>query len=350
MSAWVYLVSQFSHEALLFEALLIFGLIIVYSTFWLLSKRRYGSVKTAVPSGVVKAHLNELIQDAEKLRAQLFGILYQGGGETPLSTGEPSVSVHPSHAPSHFAPASASADPDPQLGQRISELEAKIKEQLSVISKVETDKSALAAEIEKLKSIKPAESSGGGGGDVDGLKAKLKELEDRLEEYSIIEDDLANLKRLQQENAALKKQIAAGGAATPTAATPVAAAAVAEAAVASPSPAPEAQAAAPAAPVAEVAAANPSAASPTDAQLGALASDVEKSIASAVTPAASPEPAVNVAPPADVAAAPAAPAGASAVDPSAAATPAATQAAAPAEPPKADADDLLKEFEKMLNS
>src|SRR6185437_13812316 len=85
-SPWVYLFSKFTSEALLFEALIIFTLIALYSAFWLLRKRKYGVVETQVPASVVKYYLNELIVDAEQLRAQLFGLLSGGGiSATPLA-------------------------------------------------------------------------------------------------------------------------------------------------------------------------------------------------------------------------------------------------------------------------
>ena len=69
----------------------------------------------------------------------------------------------------------------------------------------------------------PGHASGGGADPV-ALAAVTKErdeLKDKLQEYSIIEDDLANLKRLQQENEQLKKSLEASGGTVPEAAAPV---------------------------------------------------------------------------------------------------------------------------------
>src|SRR4051812_37142033 len=80
MSAWIYLFSKFSSEALLLEALFISLLIAGYAAFWILRKRRLGAIRAAdVPAPLVKAYLSELIGDAQVLRTQLFGLLGGNG-------------------------------------------------------------------------------------------------------------------------------------------------------------------------------------------------------------------------------------------------------------------------------
>src|SRR5258708_38333401 len=81
MTSWVYLFSKFTPEALLFEALFICLLFASYTGFWILRKRRLGSSDTLVPASVVRVYLNEMIGDAESLRAQLFGLLSGTGIE-----------------------------------------------------------------------------------------------------------------------------------------------------------------------------------------------------------------------------------------------------------------------------
>jgi altronate dehydratase len=72
------------------------------------------------------------------------------------------------------------------------------------------------AKIKELEALL-AQSKSGGGGDAT-LKSELKmvskerdDLRDRLKEFEVIADDLANLKRLQQENDQLRKSLAAQG-------------------------------------------------------------------------------------------------------------------------------------------
>lgn len=53
------------------------------------------------------------------------------------------------------------------------------------------------------------------------VSKERNDLRDRLKEFEIIADDLANLKRLQQENEQLKRSLAAQGQAIPASAAPV---------------------------------------------------------------------------------------------------------------------------------
>lgn len=97
----------------------------------------------------------------------------------------------------------------------------------------------LSKEIAALREqIKSATSAGGDGSapaisdaELKDLKAKLEEMQARLAEYEIIEDDIADLSQFKEENARLKAEIddlknrlANAGTAAPAAAAPVAAA------------------------------------------------------------------------------------------------------------------------------
>ena len=98
----------------------------------------------------------------------------------------------------------------------------------------------LKQEVQSLQ-VKLQEAQAAGSGNEE-LVSELETLRERLKEYEIIEEDLANLKRLQQENDQLKAEIAAlkKGGAAPAPAAP---------APAAPAPTPEPQkAATPAAP------------------------------------------------------------------------------------------------------
>ncbi|MGK5082160.1 hypothetical protein WDW37_02560 [Bdellovibrionota bacterium FG-1] len=340
MASWIYLFSKFTPEALLFELLFIFTLCASYAAFWILKKRKYGVLGPQPSTNLVKGVLTELIVDAEQLRIQLFGLL--AGDEIPAVsitalrvTGGSFAATTPV-VPMTAAPADSSAR-DPHAVAQLAALEAAISEQAQAMEEIVADKARLetelaAAKVSGSKAGAPNASAGNS-----ELQEKIKMLEAKLAEYSVIEDDLANLKRLQQENAQLKAQLATKGstAATPLAAAPVAAMDPTAAAQATADAALEAamaaQEAAPAAPTAATPA--PVAPAPVDDSVNfeALVDQVEKSIQQA--PAAAP-----------VMAAPAAPAPAAAPTPPPAATPAPPPPAA-----KSDAD-LVAEFEKMLNS
>lgn len=233
-NSWVYLFSKFTAEALLFEALAITLLSAGYAAFWILRKRQHGVIqRPEMPSGVVKGYLNELIFDAEQLRAQLFGLLASTGVHVaaPAATTGASTTV-------------TTVIQDPEILKKVSLLEGKMAEQAKAMDSIVADKARIEKELQEART--KGGSPGGPDPMVPKLQEKIQSLEGKLAEYSIIEDDLANLKRLQQENAQLKSQLAQGAAAAPA---PVAAAPAAPAAKAS---APKAAAPAPAPQPAEV--------------------------------------------------------------------------------------------------
>ena len=269
MDSVLHLLSQFTPEALLLEGALFLLLLAGYAAFWLLSKRRLGVIQTAVPSGVIKIYLNELIEDAERLRAQLFGILRAAGVKlsdeemkAALSTGL----LRTAGTVGGTLNIPVTGQPSPALGGQMGDIEKQMTEQARALETLGLEKNRLEQE---LLSLKASGGAGGGGGGNDALIAelqkKIKDLEERLAEYAVIEDDLANLKRLQQENAQLKAALAAGGGAV-------------AAGAAVPAPAPKKEAAAPADPLDDIKLGEPAAAAPvapaeTPAPEAALAED-----------------------------------------------------------------------------
>ena len=134
-------------------------------------------------------------------------------------------------------------------------------------AEIEALKKALAEKDDLIKKMKDSIVEGKSDGKGEALQEKVRDLEARLTEYEIIEDDIADLSMYKEENARLKSElevIKAGG--TPTAAAPAPPPAKVEAkmevAPPSPPPPPAKPAAAPvptppptAAPTQEVAAA-----------------------------------------------------------------------------------------------
>lgn len=197
--------------------------------------------------------------------------------------------------------AGGGASADPKLVEENSKFAAKIQEL-----------TAQLAAAQATASKAGADAGGGGGGNSPELLEKIKQLENRLKEYEIIEDDLANLKKLQQENAELKKSLAGGAGASPAAAaapapTPPPAAAIVEepkppvaAAVVAPEPVVAAPPA-PADPVVDVKKAD------AEANQAAGLEALEKVAQTAAEAPAQPEPTVSaVATPEDAGAPPAA--------------------------------------------
>ena len=199
MGNWVYLFSKFTTEALLFEALAIFLLLGSYASFWVLKKRRLGVLRETVPTGVVKDYLNVLIADAEQLRAQLFGLLASQGIRTDAT---------------RVAMPAMTSPGDPALAAKASQLEARMAEQTRAMDSLMAEKNRIEKDLVAAKAASTTAAPGtpvGSDPMVPKLQEKISSLESRLAEYSVIEDDLANLKRLQQENAQLKAALSGKG-------------------------------------------------------------------------------------------------------------------------------------------
>jgi hypothetical protein len=357
MTSWIYIFSKFTPEALLFEALLICVLISSYAAFWVVRKRRFGAVENEVPASVVKLYLNELIGEAEDMRTQLFGLL-SGGSPRPRHVDGPGPS---------FVVSGDAAD-------KLAALEQKMAQQASAIEKIMSEKATLEKELADARANgASAAPAAAGGEDLQKLQEKCQSLEARLAEYSVIEDDLANLKRLQQENAQLKSQLANGaGAAAAAPAAPAPTPAPAAAAPSAPEPAPAAAptpapvATAPAEPAAPAASADPGADAAAKAMAAAAAADAPSSTVMSQDAIQAMLDSANAGTPAP-AAAPAnefeglvdevekslqpgtPPAGATAAAAAAPTGPAAVETKIEKAPEKTD-EDLIAEFEKMLNS
>jgi hypothetical protein len=191
MESWIYLFSQFTPEALVLELALIFILCGGYAVFWILRKRKFGVVDKVLPSGPVKAYLNELIGNADHLRTQLFGLLSENTEQSALSNNS-------------------------DLGKILSNLELKLDAQGKAIGNLSANGVPMAPRASDAALAPTSDNaSAADSAEYNSLKEKVNHLETRLAEYSIIEDDLANLKRIQQENAELRATLARNGGALP---------------------------------------------------------------------------------------------------------------------------------------
>lgn len=210
---------------------LVFCLMIAY---WFYTRRRMQELKHQIPATVLKNYLDSVIQNSNALKSSLF----RGGG-LEAGIGIPSV------FPTSSLPTGNIADNSEELNRKnaeISSLHSQISnknQQITELEKMLRDRPAgsagdadliakLNSDVTKLKGQLDAAradlaNSGSGGGIeqevVDKLEQEKAELQNRLKEYEIIEEDLANLRRLQQENdqlkATLEKMKAAPAAAAP---------------------------------------------------------------------------------------------------------------------------------------
>ncbi len=220
------------------------GLLIIITTLimwlWFANRRKYHNLKHQIPAHVVKNYLDSIIQNSTSLKSSLF----RGGG---LDVSIPSVM--PLQGLGGGDGIALSGAPSTALMEELNHKKALISQleaQLSALqnanrdleSKYASSQAALAAAEAKIKELEAllAQLRNGSTSGDEALKAELKmvtkerdEIRDRLKEFEIISDDLANLKRLQQENEQLKRSLAAQGGAMPKAPVKEEAAPVAEA-------------------------------------------------------------------------------------------------------------------------
>jgi myosin heavy subunit len=222
-------ISETPDEVLLFSFSLLMLVGLLLGVYWYYNRRKMHQLSHQIPAVVVKNYLDSIIQNSSALKSSLF----RGGG-LDLGEGVPSV-VPVGELPSGNVPLASGGQDSEELNLRLAEI-AKLTKRLSekegLIKELEArlrDSSSaggdqaelvasLNAEIVRLKKLLESasgDSSGDGAlmAELDSVKAERDELKERLMEYEIIEEDLANLKRLQIENEQLKRQLAEGGSA-----------------------------------------------------------------------------------------------------------------------------------------
>jgi hypothetical protein len=213
-----------------------FGFLVILSTLflwlWFSNRRKYHNLKHAIPANIVKSYLDSIIQNSTALKSSLF----RGGGLEV--NGVPSVMplgnlMGGDNLGMSGAPSTALLEEINQKKALIASLESQLSSSQSSqreleikLAAVQSNLTAAEAKIKELEALL-AKSRGGSDGDA-ALKAELSmvtkerdEIRDRLKEFEIISDDLANLKRLQQENEQLKRSLAAQGGSVLVAAKPV---------------------------------------------------------------------------------------------------------------------------------
>jgi hypothetical protein len=209
MASFIYFYSKFTEEFLLLSAAGVFTLLSLYCYTWVVKKRRLGAARDQVPAGMVKIYLNQLINEAQFVRTQLFGLI---GGVPPSAdqfAAHFQAAAPQTSSTEHSAPVTPSAEIPSDLLDRLKALQLQLADKESMVVNINIERTKLLEEVENLRQNEKVMGSAATGNNED-LIQKIKALEERLEEYALFEDDLANLKRLQQENAQLKKQIDQG--------------------------------------------------------------------------------------------------------------------------------------------
>jgi hypothetical protein len=234
---------KFGPELLVIQFGFLVILVTLFLWLWFSNRRKYHNLKHAIPAAIVKSYLDSIIQNSNALKSSLFrggGMDVSGsvpsvmplsnlmGGDNMGMSGAPSTALLEELNQKKAYIASLEAQLSSNNGSS-SELDSKLASAQGNLSSAEKKIKELEKKLsDALANMGSGAGESSGGGDDSALRAELDatskerdEIRDRLKEFEIISDDLANLKRLQQENEQLKRSLAAGGGAAPAAAAPI---------------------------------------------------------------------------------------------------------------------------------
>ncbi|MGZ3652509.1 MAG: hypothetical protein ACXWR1_11660 [Bdellovibrionota bacterium] len=305
--------SKFSDE-LLSAQIAVLSFAMALGIYWMLIRKKKRETAEWVPAALVRAYLDRMHADERETRIRLFGessVAPQAG--MPLTqmlsgAGQTVTQTVITQDPALLKEVEA-------LRGQLATADSRAMEFDRTMNGLRAEKSVLEQKVKDALAAAAAAPAGAGAPNP-AVAKELEDLKEKLREYEVIEDDLANLKKFQKENEQLKARISAleGGAPALTVVPGGATAAPVTTTVANTTQKIET-------PVTVVAAAKPAPAAPAPAPV-----------------AAAPEPA------------PAAPAPESNTNVLAPVNPAAEAAPAEAKSSKQKEEELLSEFEKMLAS
>lgn len=232
MNSIINYLDKFTSEVSIF----LFGLLLIVSAAWVWlyihNRKKYHNLKHQIPASVVKNYLDSIIQNSTALKSSLF----RGGGLDVDPNSVPSVMPLDQLKTAPPVVGSSIGDGgDEALKAEVARLQGQLAEKENIIKDLESKnvdlegtvkaKQERIEELEKLLA-EANEKSGETGGSpevqaqLDAVTAERDQLKEDLAQYDIIEDDLADLKRLKQENEQLKAALEEKGGAVPTAEAP----------------------------------------------------------------------------------------------------------------------------------
>ncbi len=210
LEAIALIITKFSEELIAAQVALLLLCSATALYLFLVRKKKKESAEW-VPASLVRAYLDRVQADERETRMKLFG------------EASPAYTVPSAHA-APLAAALGTTVADPNLLRELEALRAQLA--LSDQRAIEFDRNMNALKAEKaaleqrLKdAANGAAAAGPGTPEFIALQKEAEDMKAKLQEYSVIEDDLANLKKFQKENEQLKQrigQLEEGGAASAT--------------------------------------------------------------------------------------------------------------------------------------
>jgi len=190
------ILTKFTDETItVFSTLLLMTMAGIIS-YWFYNRKKFHQLTHEIPASVVKNYLDSIIQNSNSLKSSLF----RGGG-LDMGNGVPSVATVSNLPSSTSIMAETSSEEINQKNAEIASLSLKLN-----------DRSKQISDLEKRMHELEADKKGGDPNIQKDFALAISErndLRERLKEYEIIEEDLANLKRFRQENDQLKSELAA---------------------------------------------------------------------------------------------------------------------------------------------
>jgi hypothetical protein len=215
------ILTKFTDETITVFSMLLLITMASIIVYWFYNRKKFHQLTHEIPASVVKNYLDSIIQNSTSLKSSLF----RGGG-LDMGNGIPSV-VPVGDLPSSMSIGIGSTSEEVnQKNAEIASLTLKLNDRSKQITDLEKRMQELSAgkgggsdealkkELSALQAqLAEARASSGGDSNLQGqlnsITVERNDLRERLKEYEIIEEDLANLKRLQQENDQLKAELAA---------------------------------------------------------------------------------------------------------------------------------------------
>ena len=198
--------------------------------YWMLIRKKKRETAEWVPAALVRAYLDRVHADERDTRLRLFGDDHSYAPSA--QTGMPLTQMLSGAAPV----TQMVVTQDPTLIKEVEALRGQLATSDSRAMEFDRAMNGLRAEKtmleQKVNDALAAAPAAGGAPNPAAMK-ELEELREKLREYEVIEDDLANLKKFQKENEQLKQRLSqlesgaptltvlAGGAATTEASTTV---------------------------------------------------------------------------------------------------------------------------------
>ena len=216
MNALINYLDKYTNELVFLQMGILVILVAIILAVYFYNRKKYHNLKHQIPASVVKDYLDSIIQNSTALKSSLF----RGGG----------LDVDPSGIPSVFpldqlaGAGQATSGGDEALRSEVARLQSQLAEKTNALRDLEGKNTSLSGEVkakqERIEELERLIAEGGQAvpednsaliAELESAKAERDQLQEDLNNYNVIADDLADLKRYKQENEQLRKALEESG-------------------------------------------------------------------------------------------------------------------------------------------